>query len=141
MIVSKFICIGSLSVGPDYYDWIVDRPIVYLSKIASDALGVETVIEISTGTKTNLASIPRVFQSVVTPNGRERLAAVVHDDLYERQPKWCTREMADQIFLEAMTVLGESWLRRSLMYSAVRIGGWMYWNKCTECKKQKRINK
>lgn len=141
MIVPKFDSTGSLNVGPDAYEWIVERPILYVSKIASDVLGVETVIEIPAGFKTDLASIPRVFLAVVTPNGRERLAAIVHDYLYEKQPKWCTRKMADQIFLEAMTALGERWSRRSLMYMAVRIGGLLYWRKCVECKKQKRLRK
>lgn len=139
--MSEFVSTGSLSVGPDAYDWIVDRSIVYMSDIASAALGVETTIEIKAGFKTDLASIPRVFLAVVTPNGRERLAAIVHDYLYEKQPKWCTRKMADQIFLEAMTALGERWSRRSLMYMAVRIGGLLYWRKCVECKKQKGLRK
>lgn len=139
--MSEFVSTGSLVIGPDANDWIVERPILYVSDIASAALGVKTTVEIKAGFKTDLASIPRVFQAVITPNGRERLAAVVHDYLYERQPKWCTRKMADDIFLEAMTVLGERWSRRYAMYMAVRVGGWLYWNKCTECKKQKRVRK
>lgn len=130
--MSVFISTGSLSIGSEAYEWIVDRTIMYASKLANE------VIEIRAGFKTDLASIPRAFLAVIKPNGRERLAAIVHDYLYETQPAWCTRKLADQIFLEAMTALGESWLRRSLMYSAVRIGGLLYWRKCKTCKKERR---
>lgn len=135
--MSRFLSTGSLLIGEDAYEWIVERPILYVSKLASAVLGVNTVLQVRAGFKTDLASIPRAFLAVVTPNGRERLAAIIHDYLYETQPAWCTRKLADQIFLEAMRSLGESWWRRSLMYSAVRTGGWLYWRKCKTCKREK----
>lgn len=137
--MSRFISTGSLLIGEDAYEWIVERPIVYSSKIASAVLGIKTIVQVSAGFRTDLASIPRAFLAVVTPNGRERLAAIVHDYLYETQPAWCTRKLADQIFLEAMRALGETWSRRSLMYMAVRTGGWLYWRKCKKCERQKKI--
>ena len=45
-------------------------------------------------------------------------AAVIHDYLYASQP--CSREDADQVFLEAMQVLGCGWCRRTVIYQSVR---------------------
>ena len=88
-------------------------------------------VEIPAGFETDLASIPRSFMGLIPVNGKHRNAAIVHDYLYVIKPDWCSRSLADSVFLEAMQVLGESRLRRAAMYAAVRVGGWVYWNRCS----------
>jgi hypothetical protein len=82
------------------------------------------VIKVPIGFQTDFASVPRPFWFLFPPDGKYTGAAVVHDWLYhtheyhERSRKEC-----DQIFLEAMGVLGVPWLTRHTMYRAVRLGG------------------
>lgn len=81
----------------------------------------EEVIHVPAGTVTDLASVPRVFWSIFPPYGRYAKAAIVHDYLYQRGTG--SRLYADQVFLEAMAVLGVPKWRRALMYLAVRLWG------------------
>ena len=76
------------------------------------------VIRVPAGTITDLASVPRPLWALFPPHGRYAKAAIVHDYLYARGIG--TKERADRIFLEAMTVLGVPRWRRVLMYVAVR---------------------
>jgi len=82
----------------------------------------ETLICVPDGFVTDFASIPRVFWTVFPPTGRYGKAAVVHDYLY-RCTTW-PRKLCDQIFLEAMQVLGVGWWTRRMIYRAVRLCGW-----------------
>ena len=77
------------------------------------------------GFETDYASVPRMFWAIYPPDGEYTEAAVVHDYLYWTQP--CSRAQADKVFLEGMKELGVPWARRTLIYSAVRLGGWMAW--------------
>ena len=84
--------------------------------------------------ETDFASIPRcVWWLIGHPTGQYGKAAVIHDWLYEdNECQVCTmhprtRKQCDQIFLEGMVVLGVSWWRRTLMYSAVRTCGGGAW--------------
>lgn len=92
-------------------------------------------IEVPAGFDTDYASVPRLFWSLYPPDGSYTPAAVIHDALYfyqakgEGAPRWITRAEADRVFLEAMTALGVPALRRRLLYSAVRVGGWVAWNR------------
>jgi len=81
---------------------------------------------------TDFASIPRWAWSIIGhPAGRYGKAAVVHDWLYQYPDDGVTndrsRRRCDQIFLEGMKVLGVPWWKRTLMYTAVRIGGGKPW--------------
>jgi hypothetical protein len=125
--VSRFIDKSPLDIGAQSSEWITTEVIRYQSDIA------KRVIEIPSGFETDLASIPRLFMWVIPVNGKHRNAAIVHDYLYVKKPEWCSRSLADSIFLEAMEVLGESRWRRAAMYAAVRVGGWLYWRECGEC--------
>jgi hypothetical protein len=80
-----------------------------------------TVIRIPAGTVTDLASVPRLLWAIFPPHGRYAKAAIVHDYLYD-QAIW-SKPCADQVFLEAMEVLGVPRWRRVLMYWAVRLFG------------------
>lgn len=85
------------------------------------------VISIPQGFITDFASVPRIFWVLFPPDGKYTQAAVVHDYLYMRHGILAEREYSrkrcDQIFLEAMKVLGVPLLTRRIMYTAVRIGG------------------
>ncbi|KKL23380.1 hypothetical protein LCGC14_2425980 [marine sediment metagenome] len=110
-----------------------------------DEFSKET-IEIPAGFITDFASSPRLFWVVVSPWGKYGKAAVVHDWLYQNQERlrwtvvhfehesrcewlWVevTRKEADDIFLEAMEVLGVAPWRRKLMYWGVRAFGRLAW--------------
>ena len=85
------------------------------------------IIKIPRGFQTDLASTPQITWVLFPPDGRYTQAAVVHDYLYHVQTR--TRRAADQIFYEAMTILGVPLLTRKIMYRAVRLAGWLPWKK------------
>jgi hypothetical protein len=89
-------------------------------------------IEVEVGFDTDYASVPRVFWSIYPPDGTYTEAAIIHDALYFFQEEAglpVTRAQADAVFLEAMTALGVPALRRRILYSAVRVGGWLPWSR------------
>lgn len=77
-----------------------------------------TVINVPSGTVTDLASTPRMLWMLFPPHGEYAKAAIVHDYLYANAIG--TRAWADEVFLEAMRVLGVPIWRRVAMYWAVR---------------------
>lgn len=88
--------------------------------------------------KTDLASIPRLGRWLFKGHGKYTLAAIVHDWLYARKGRiellgggeWrYTRAEADAVFLHALAELGVSLPSRYTMYSAVRAGGWVAWQR------------
>lgn len=109
---AEFIEIPSLDLH-GASDWKLEERLVYVSELWPDDIIVPA------GFVTDLASIPRIFRSIFPQNGRHRLAAIVHDYLVGLEG--FHRPLADRIFLEAMTVLGEARWRRTLMFLAVSI--------------------
>jgi len=85
--------------------------------------------EVPAGFTTDLASIPRIFQSIVPKVGRHIQPAVVHDFCYEAGVPNMSRAEADSLFLEGMKDVGVWWLRRRIMYLAVRVGGTGWWGR------------
>ncbi len=90
--------------------------------------GLTEVLEFTVlaGFSTDLASIPRAFQGIVPKVGKHIQPAIAHD--------WCymgntdlTKADADLLFLEGMESVGVWWLRRRVMYMAVRLGGTGHW--------------
>lgn len=88
--------------------WRVTEPFQY--RIGS--LDSKQWVTVPAGYLTDGASVPRALWSLIPPWGAYGQAAVVHDLLCEYLtivddglPARITRERADQIFLEAMTVL------------------------------------
>ena len=77
-----------------------------------------SIIRVAAGFITDFASIPRIFWNILHPTGEYGKAAVIHDWLYRTHE--CSRKQADEIFYEAMTVLGVAWWKRATMYRAVR---------------------
>lgn len=97
-----------------------------------------TKITVPAGFVTDFASIPRIFRIIIPKLGKWNKAAVVHDYLYQHHGKHCrgwailfymTRRKADIIFHDAMKDLGVKEWERTLMYWAVRLGGWAAWRK------------
>lgn len=95
------------------------------------------VIIVPAGFETDFASVPFGFRNLFPPMGRWSRAAIVHDHIYQLggvnagicdgEPVSYTRKRADEIFREAMIVLGVPAWRRELMYAAVRLGGGGGW--------------
>lgn len=119
----RFLDSPTLKMLPSGREWQLVLPLIYL---ADDY----TAISVPAGFVTDLASIPRLFHSLIPVNGPHSPAAIIHDYLYNVQDR--PRSAADAIFLEAMKTCGVGWIKRSAMYSAVRSGGWLHWNSKAE---------
>ncbi|HGA8806982.1 TPA: DUF1353 domain-containing protein [Salmonella enterica subsp. enterica serovar Saintpaul] len=100
----------------DHYRWRVYEPFeFYLSDDNSD------VISVPAGFVTDLATVPRIFWTLLPPDGKYAKAAIIHDYLYDNALR--TKQEADKIFLDGMTVLGVPKWKRAIMYQAVRLFG------------------
>lgn len=107
-------------------------------------------IFIPAGFKYDGASVPRIVWSLVglRPDGLLRAAALVHDWIYEHKGvlpegsyqiksagQWINldtqfaRKDADKMFKKIMREAGVKRVRRRLAYRAVRLGGWLPWNR------------
>ncbi len=98
---------------------IADHPFRYQSDLAG-------LLTVPIGFFTDFASVPRLGIVYAMLGDRAHEPAVVHDWLY--YAGITTRSMADDVLMEAMTVLGLSWWQRYPIYWGVRIGGWVAWN-------------
>jgi len=99
----------------DPKDWVVVREIVY------HARSRDFVAE--PGMHTDFASLPRAFVWFLPRYGRYTKAAIVHDHLWrEEVPRSISRIEADGIFRQAMRQLEVPFLRRWIMWGAVRLG-------------------
>jgi len=89
------------------------------------------------------ASIPRLFWSLIgSPfTGTHQRAALIHDALYAAE--LYSRETCDWIFLQIMQYHGCNWLKRNLMWSAVKIFGRSVWksHKKEEVEKARKLVK
>jgi hypothetical protein len=85
------------------------------------------ILTVPVGFETDFASIPRFLWAIYPPAGKWGKAAVVHDWLYASGDR--TRLECDEIFKDAMEILGVPWLRRQVMYRAVRLGGGAAWDR------------
>ena len=87
----------------------------------------ELVIQVNPGFDFDGASIPKALWSAVgSPmTGGYQRAGCLHDALYASE--WFARDVCDKLFLEAMESDGVSWIKRNLMYNAVRAFGWTVW--------------
>jgi len=78
-------------------------------------------IDVPKGFITDFYSVPQIFQSIVPKTGKGNQASVLHDYLYTNH--LYTQKRSDDIFLEAMTVLGMNVVQRYVIYYAVRLFG------------------
>lgn len=77
---------------------------------------------------TDLATIPQIFQSIISKVGPYNGAAIVHDWGYCVQ--FLTRKEVDDLFLEIMEKSGVGSFKRYTMYYFMRILGGIAWNIC-----------
>ena len=84
-------------------------------------------IDVPEGFQTDLSSIPRVARSIIPQIGDQNGPSVIHDWCYRY--RWKGRAISDALFLATMKVKAVNWLRRNIIYAAVRAGGWVTWNK------------
>jgi len=90
----------------------------------------EDVVTVPKGFSSDLASVPWPATLLIPKSGRFNQSAVLHDWLYnQRFIHGRSRKECDQIFLEAMGVLGVVAWKRYMMYYAVRSFGWIPWRK------------
>lgn len=83
-------------------------------------------ITVPSGFISDGASVPRIFWTLFSPFGEYFRAALVHDFLYTGANRVYNRAESDRIFLEAMVEAGVPFIRRRLIYRAVRVGGWRF---------------
>jgi hypothetical protein len=84
------------------------------------------------GFYTDYASVPRIFHNIISPVGKSRRAAVLHDFLYYAQTfnnKPILRREADKLFYEALKACKVNIFIAWNMYQAVKFCGFMAWNK------------
>lgn len=86
------------------------------------------IVRVNKGFKTDLASIPRLFQSIIPKLGHHIRPAIVHDYCYVYDTG-LTKKEADDLFLDGMQTLKVNFARRWVMWAAVRVGGKGYWDK------------
>ncbi|HFW3711885.1 TPA: DUF1353 domain-containing protein [Salmonella enterica subsp. enterica serovar 6,7:y:-] len=110
------------------YNWRVYEPFeLYLSEDISD------IISVPAGFVTDLATVPRIFWTLMPPDGKYAKAAIIHDWMYDNALR--TKKEADKIFLDGMTVLGVPRWKRTIMYYAVRLFGKGMYNRKTPANK------
>ncbi len=102
-------------------DWELREPVSYRIHDTPTS----EVVNVPPAFRTDFASVPRPFWSLIAPWGRHGRAAIVHDFLYQlggitdvpaqsmRRP---SKREADRIFREAMAVLDEVILGRSAFW-------------------------
>lgn len=100
---------------------VIDHPFRYQSDEA------KMIITVPIGFYTDFASVPREFPLIYSLLGdTAHEPAVIHDFLY--YSAITTREMADNVFYEAMTIFGVPDWKRDMLYEGVRAGGWWAWD-------------
>nr|MDT0663995.1 DUF1353 domain-containing protein [Micromonospora sp. DSM 115978] len=96
--------------------WRVVEPIVYQAD--------HELFTVPAGFQTDFASVPRFLTWLIPTYGRYTKAAILHDWLWsEAACGRVDRSDADGIFCRAMRELDVPFLRRWLMWAAVRLGG------------------
>ena len=100
--------------------WIIYEPLVY------DSFAAQARIIVPKGLYLDFASVPRWLPiAYATTGGTANAAAALHDHPYGTHDT--TTAVADNVFLEAMVLLGEPAWRRQAMYQAVNwFGGGSY---------------
>lgn len=94
---------------------------VLLGVLAFDSVLLNRVIIVPAGFVTDFASVPRAPFTYWLFGGVADEAAVVHDFLYETGI--VPRDVADDVYLEALEACGVAAWRRRAMWAAVRAFG------------------
>jgi hypothetical protein len=94
-------------------NWEVVKPLKYQ--------GSSDLFVVPSGSPTDFASVPPIFRWLIPRSGRRTKAAVLHDYLWRPDPPKCSRSDADGIFRRTLHEANVPFLRRWLMWAAVRI--------------------
>jgi hypothetical protein len=100
--------------------------------------GERDLFKVPAGFVTDFASVPGLFTWLVPRYGRFTKAAILHDFLCDEAKEGrFIRSQADGIFRRVMRELGVGFIRRWVMWAAVRLGsGWgvfqpSLWQSCS----------
>lgn len=98
-------------------------------------------VTVPSGFVTDLASIPRIFWSILPTDGVYAYSAIIHDYLYWEQP--VDRDEADLIFRYSMEDFKVDGATIATIYKAVRLGGAGAWkeNAALKASGERRILK
>jgi uncharacterized protein DUF1353 len=98
-------------------------------------------VQVDIGFVTDFASIPRVFWSILPPDGLYTYPAIIHDYLYWEQP--VSRDNADLVLKYAMEDFKIDKATIEAVYRGVRFGGGSAWDENAKLKAagEKRILK
>jgi len=114
---------GPLILREDGYEWSVERGFTYVTN-GGDR------ISIPKGFRTDLASVPQIFQSIIPKTGLHNQPAVVHDFLYAKSRNGSTRftkRQADKILREGILdkerIHEAEYSYADVIYHAVCVGG------------------
>jgi len=103
-------------------EWKVQKEFVYYSAEKQQRIVVKP------GYETNFSSIPKLLWKLIgLPGEICAEASVIYDYICTNLTFRFTKREADEIFREAMGELEVGYIRRNLMYAAVRIGGRGNW--------------
>ncbi len=83
-------------------------------------------IVVPIGFETDLGSIPNILQGIFPKDGKAMFAYILHDWLYKSGQY--SRSVSDEMLEEAMECLNVGSITRKVIYSGLRIGGWVAWN-------------
>ena len=75
-------------------------------------------------------SIPPGFRWFLNPASADMRAALLHDYLYFKREKLeinLTRYQVDQEYLRELKACGTNLARRTVLYTGVRLFGWLWW--------------
>jgi hypothetical protein len=107
----------------DERNWELIRPLAYEGK--------EEFFVVPAGMRTDFASVPRVFVWFLPQYGRYTKAAILHDYLWRQRASKGTLNWldADAMFRRAMRELDVAFLRRWIMWAAVRWAALWQWKR------------
>ena len=119
--------------------WVLLKPITW--RPSNEHQKIVPPITVPKNFVTDLASIPRIFWSLVPRDGQYAYSAIVHDFLYWSQH--LPRDQADQVFKWSMEDLEVSPAEVAAIYTAVRSMGGDAWksNASAKLRGERRILK
>lgn len=85
------------------------------------------VLYVATGFYCATVAVTAIVHVKIKPHGKYSQAAALHDYLYLKGV--VSRWMCDRILFEAMQPLNVNYATRVLIYYAVRVGGWRYYDR------------
>lgn len=88
------------------------------------------IVKVPPGFRTDFASIPKMFQSIISPVGKWSMAALFHDYIYSKEFEGnISRKQADDMFYVLMRHCHTAKVTAWVMWAAVRMFGKWSWKK------------